>query len=113
MQLSTLDVIFGILNENNSDPIFDAITFCILFAIYFIYRCKTQSDPIVFAHFKIKIKERLAIEQLLYVQNEKLTVFLKINGCLCTISYNISLKHKIHSLTKTPYQFSKPFILLS
>ena len=75
MQLSTLDVIFGILNENNSDPVFDAINFCILFAKYFIHICKTQSDPIDFAHFKIKIKERLAIEQFLHVQNEKLTVF--------------------------------------
>ena len=74
VQLSTLDILFGLLNENK-DLIFEVFNFCILFAKHFIYTCKIHTVPVIFSIFKNKIKERIDIERFFHVEHEQLAIF--------------------------------------
>ena len=74
MNVSTEDIIFGILNENN-DKLFDVFNYCILFAKDYIYNAKTRKHDIVFNVYRQKLLTSLETEQFLANSQNKLDDF--------------------------------------
>jgi hypothetical protein len=62
--LGTLDVIFGIINQNDDD-ILKALNFCILFGKDYIRRQKYNSEPVHHAHYLELLKNRVIVEKYL------------------------------------------------
>ena len=70
IRLSTLDILFGVCN-NEQDVVINALNFCLLYARYYIYKCKIKDADVEFAHFKQKLRNRLRYEECILIQSNK------------------------------------------
>ena len=68
-----LDVIFGIMNENNDDLIC-VLNYCILFCKHFIYKCKSQVIPCNLDSFISKLKKRVEVEKYFAMKHGNILV---------------------------------------
>ncbi len=74
LKLSTLDIVFGIPNEN-SDVIIDLANYCILLAKSFIYNMKKNLQECNFCEFLIHLKTILEYEKFSYLECDKQHIF--------------------------------------
>ena len=74
IKFGALDVIFGIMNENNDDLIY-VLNYCILFCKHFIYKCKSQVIPCNLDSFISKLKKRVEVEKYIAMKNGNIFVF--------------------------------------
>ena len=76
IRFGAIDIVFGIMNENNNDLIC-VLNFCILFSKYYIHSCKLQNKPCVFNNFVLKLRKRIETERYVAVLNGKLDAFVR------------------------------------
>ena len=76
INVKTLDIIFGI-NNTEHDIVLNSLNFCILYAKYFIYKCKINSIGISFHHFKNELKNRIEYEKCILIKENKLDVYVE------------------------------------
>ena len=76
IKLGALDIVFGVMNENNNDLLW-ILNFCILFSKYYIHNCKLQNKPCDFIPFINKLKIRIETERYISTVNGKLDAFVK------------------------------------
>ena len=74
LSISNIEIIFGIINENNLD-VLNVLNFCILFAKYFISRQKKNNSCIEFYKYQIELKNRLEVESIICTQQNKSECF--------------------------------------
>ena len=74
LHVTKLEIIFGIINENNLD-LLNVINFCILFAKYYIYKQKKERKVIEFYRYQIELKTRLEIECIICTQKQQIENF--------------------------------------
>ena len=74
MNLSVIDIIFGIDNENNDD-ILHVFNYTILFAKSFVYNCKIKDKAVRFLEYKASLLTRLEVEKHLAIAQNKLDNF--------------------------------------
>ena len=86
IQLSKLDIIFGIANEN-ADSHIDLLNFCVLFIKGYINDCKLYEKTVSFKRFKKTLFKRVEIEKhiLLTISNTKCfdTLWRPLYQALC------------------------------
>ena len=76
INVSPLDIIFGINNPEH-DIVLNSLNFCILYAKYFIYKCKINSLGISFRHFKSELKNRIEYEKCILIQENRIDVYVE------------------------------------
>ena len=76
IRFGAIDIVFGIMNENNIDLI-GVLNFCLLFSKYYIHNCKLQNKPCIFNKFILKLRKRIEAERFLAFTNGKLEGFIK------------------------------------
>ena len=74
MNLSVIDIIFGIDNENNDD-ILHIFNYTILFAKSFVYNYKIKDKAVRFLEYKASLLTRLEVEKHLSIAPNKLYNF--------------------------------------
>ena len=74
LNVSKLDIVFGIVNENNLD-IFNIINFCTLLAKYYIHEKKKSSKNLDFYSYQIELKNRLEVEAVCCIQQNCIEKF--------------------------------------
>ena len=72
--LSKLDILFGIINEND-DVVIDALNYCILVGKWYIYFVKYSSKKISFLHYLHLLKTKLQVLELIYCLKDKKDLF--------------------------------------
>ena len=75
INLCDLDIIFGIANPERDDMIYN-LNFCLLFAKYYIYKCKINDKIISFSIFVKELKNRIEYEQYILTQDNKSEMFM-------------------------------------
>ena len=68
ISIQVQDVLFGILNYND-DIIIDILNFCILYAKWYIYKCKTDGIHLFLPNYIKLLKDTLDIEQAACAQS--------------------------------------------
>ena len=76
IEVNDLDIIFGINNPEH-EVVLNSLNFCILFAKYFIYKCKINSIGISFLHFKRELKNRIEYEECLLTQENRIEIYVE------------------------------------
>ena len=74
MNVSKIDIVFGIVNENNLD-LLNVINFCILLAKYYIYVQKRSSKNLDLYTYQIELKNRLELEAVCCIQQNCIEKF--------------------------------------
>ena len=74
IKLQTLDIVVGMANTDR-DITLNTLNFCMLYAKYYIYKCKTNTKDVIFEIYKAELKQRLEFEKNILLQEGKLDVF--------------------------------------
>ena len=75
IQLNVLDILFGIVNENN-DNMIGCLNFCILLAKRYIKSVHENGNKDYFIYdFQIEIKNSIDIEEYIYTKNDQTETF--------------------------------------
>ena len=75
IQLNVLDILFGIVNENN-DNMIGCLNFCILLAKRYIKSVHENGNKDYFIYdFQIEIKNSIDIEEYIYTKNDQKEIF--------------------------------------
>ena len=83
--MGALDIVFGLMNENN-DNVIHILNYCILFAKKFINTCRKNIQACTFQIFLCKLKQKLIIKEYIAEINDCIADFrVKWN----TINYNV------------------------
>ena len=72
--LSTLDIIFGVINGNELQ-IIDVLNYCMLSAKYFISVQKRNEKDVDFYLYQIELKNRLEVESVISTQTNNIEKF--------------------------------------
>ena len=75
LNLGAIDVIFGLMNEENQNSI-SVLNYCIVLAKKYIIDCRTKDVNCSFDMFCTKLKNRLVIEEYIATINCKRTEFM-------------------------------------
>lgn len=75
IDLYDLEILFGIANSEN-DIVLNSLNFCMLYARYYIYKCKISDNKICFNVFKIELQNRLLYEKHILQMENKIEVFV-------------------------------------
>ena len=84
IKLSIVDIIFGIQNDMN-DKLIDVLNFCILFAKYYIYKCRYKDTKSNINSYKMILKERVEMERYIATMTDTLVAFMQHWGRLCEL----------------------------
>ena len=76
IKLQTLDIVVGMANTDR-DITLNTLNFCMLYAKYYIYKCKTNTKDVIFEIYKAELKQRLEFEKIILLQEGKLDVYTK------------------------------------
>ena len=73
--LHPLEIIFGVANTEQ-DIVLNALNFCLLYARYYIYRCKLNNLNTCFKKFQKELKDRIDYEKCILTQDNKMGEYL-------------------------------------
>ncbi len=85
LNLGAIDIIFGIMNEEN-DNMLSVLNYCIILAKKYIIDCRTKSLDCSFKNFRLKLRSRLLIEE--YIAN------INSMGLLRVLRYHFRVKNQ-------------------